>query len=328
MKAFGLFVGALLLCSSPASAQAPDYDLFKNFVAMKLPQRSVPVGAKWVPGIGPTGSGAAADNISAISSAATLNIDKTLKRNVAFSLGTFFGLDANRARTLDADLANITIVRVTDLTRLDSVVAGDQLLYLAVKAGTITIKTDSTTAANLKAAAEVKDIPASVTLGAGNTAKVEMNGSDLFIAYQVMSLGQPAISQKIVKHDGNELTIDGTYRFRFCQCAPGSKLQIEWQNLRNVGLGGQIETHRIEHHPVANRLSEYPLDSYFAGSQITAARVLFSYEAKQECVTGIDPENKPFRMCGPIRFPAAQNKITLTKTSFRIAPVAKPVGPF
>jgi hypothetical protein len=329
-RALAIIAVAFLL-EGPLPAASLNQNLFSNFVAMKLPQREVPVGAKWLPGIGPTGPGADTDNLVTSQSVTNDVITSTLKRQLAFSVGTFLGLDANRSQTLDATFANLSVVRVSDLTKIRTVRAGDQLLYLAIKAGKISIKTDTGSAASLKAGAERKDVPVTLTASGGNTSVITLDGSDLFIAYQVLQLGKPQVRQTIVPHKGGEAILLGKYRFRFCQCAPGNPVTVEWGNLSDVGTDGVIVTKRITFHPVTERLNEYPLDSDFAGNTITAARVRFLYRATQECTPmgGVStPAGVPTRLCGPIQFPKADNKIVLTTTSFVLSPVARPDGPF
>jgi len=324
-------IAVAFLFERPVPAASPNQNLFSNFVAMKLPQREIPVGAKWLPGIGPTGPGADMDNLVTSQSVSNKAITSTLKRQLTFSIGTFLGLDANRSQTLDATFGNLSIVRVSDLTKIRTVRAGDQLLYLAIKAGQISIKTDTGSAANLQAGAERKNVRVAVTASGGNTSVVTLDGSDLFIAYQVLQLGKPQVRQTIVPHQGGEAILLGKYRFRFCQCAPGNPVTVEWGNLGDVGTDGALITKRITFHPVTERLNEYPLDSDFSGNTITAARVRFLYRATQECSPlggATTPAGVPSRICGPIKFPKADNKIVLTTTSFVLSPVARPDGPF
>jgi hypothetical protein len=79
-----------MIAASPATAM-PDFvpspsGIYEDFTALAEPRTEVPVGALWVEGYGPTGEGAAADNIATIKSLTGVTINRETH------LGLFSGI--------------------------------------------------------------------------------------------------------------------------------------------------------------------------------------------------------------------------------------------
>lgn len=312
---------AMLCWGQVAAAQAPSAELFKGFVSMKVPQSTLPIGARWIPGVGPTGPAAEQGNVTRAESVSSAILNASTKKSMTFSLASFLGLSGNAQSSMDAQFNDLSIDRVTNFTQIKGVNSGDQLLYSGLRAGTISITIDKGSAVDLKAAAEAKGLTISLGGTSGNSAHAELKGSNLYFAYQVLSLGDPKVRQITAQHGGNEATVEGTYRFRFCQCAPGTPLTIEIQNLKSVGFDGQYVTHRIKHDPETQYLNEYSLDPYFSGAMITAGRVKFKYRALQQCTLMgmVTKDGKPIKICGDIKFPKKENSLTVTLTTFKLS---------
>ena len=319
MKYFAFILFFLL--ASAASAQAPTAELFKGFVSMNVPQSTLPIGARWIPSVGPTGPAADAGNVTRSESVSSAILTTSTKKSMTFSLATFLGLSGNAQASMQAQFGGLAIDRVANLTAIKGVNSGDQLLFSGLRAGTISILIDKGSAADFQAAAEAKGLNVTLGVSSGNDTHFEIKGSNLYFAYQVLGLGAPKVRQVTLSHDGNEATVDATYRFRFCSCAPGSPLVIEVQNLKSVGLDGQYVTRKINHNPATQYLNEYSLDPHYSGANITAGRVKFKYLARQHCspLGAMTKDGQPVRLCGEVSFPKKENNITVTLTTFKLS---------
>ena len=141
-----------LLCLAPigcgSSLQAaPDFapsprQAFDGFVAINPPRPDVPVGALWIQGFGPTGSGADKDNLETIRSVNSLTIDKTLQLSLSLGLFDLIGIDPKLRDHYVARFSDLSIVRVKDLSKLEGM-KGEPRLVEALKAGSITISSDN-----------------------------------------------------------------------------------------------------------------------------------------------------------------------------------------
>lgn len=324
-----MYLAALLVIGFGNLAAAQDYNLFKAYTALNLPRSSVPVGAKWIPGTGPTGPALPVDMLDTSTSLDATTIDASLERNLTFSIAKYLGLNAAQTAKINAKFTNLSIVRVNDLSRVTHVRAGEQILFEAIKAGTIKITTATDLAGTIEANAQTKGIDVVAKAGGEHATSITLDGRNLFVAYQVLSFDSGKASTKTVNHRGGDVIIDKTYRFRFCQCTPGQVIHIEIQDLTAPRLDGTLDTQVIRFDPVSDRLIEYNLKPHFDGDKVTAARVFFRYLATQECTPmgGMTDKNgNPVRLCGEIKYPKGQNSITLTRTAFKIHPVSNPGG--
>lgn len=324
---------ALLICMicSIAQAQGPNqYNIFTTFTAMKNPQSDVPIGAKWVNDIGPVSDAEPESNTITTYGVSKGVITSKLQNQLTLSLLYYFGLTGTQKKSFQASFSDLTFIKVRDITKLSHVKAGDQFIFQAVKAKNITIKADNNLAAGIKAVAEAKNLGISLGTSGADYTELYLDGSNLFIAYQVVELGKSKIKQIVKTHDGKEITLDKTYRIRFCQCDEGTPLTIEIQNLKAASPSGKIETRRIGFDPIRDRLNEYTLEPVFTGRSIIAANIHFSYLVKQECtpLDGVTKNGKPVVMCGEKKFPKDHNKVKLTSTEFSIQSVETPTGPY
>lgn len=322
LRAALLALSILLVAAVPSVAQP-----FAGYKAMTFPQAEVPIGARWIPGVGPDGVGAGEANITVLRGLSSAVISQQTKVSLVAALGTFLGLSTSAAQAENFSFTNLEAHRVSDLSALTTVKAGEQVLSQALKAGTISIRTDTVGAAQIEAAAARRGVPVTVKFGGSGGRVVDLDGSNLFIAYQVVQLGQPQVRTREVQHrgTGTEVTIDNTYRFRFC-CGTREKVIIEAQNLRAVSAGGGIESIRFDHYIEAHRDNDYRLPAYRDGEFITAARVRFLYAPNYQCIGEvITPRGDTQPLC-MVDFPANQNRVRLTTSRFRVSLVPNPQG--
>jgi hypothetical protein len=316
--------GALI--ASPISAQVNVGTMFQDYAPVRVPQTSLPIGAVWVPGSGPSGAGADSGNLRVVKAASTFSLSGNLKQSIGVSLGTFLGLSADRARNLNVDLSNLEVHRIADLTALNAT-AGQQVLVGGIKAGTVTLRTDQSTALALKGAAEAKGIPIKADVASNNGRTLALDGSNLFLAYQVIELRQNGgPRERTYRHQGRELTIDNIYRFDFCRCGPGDAIKIFVQNLAAPRPDGTFERQTFTSHDRANSWVEVPLNKYFRGNEITAASAKVAYDSGLTCDPRITtPDGKPFCLA---HYPPSTNYIRLITTKMTIRPVRNPQGSF
>lgn len=317
-------VAASLFVSAPACAQVDVGNMFKGYAAIETPQSDIPVGAIWIPGSGPSGPGADEANLRISKGASTSVVTKDLKQNLAFSLGTFLGLDANRAKHLKVELSNVEIHRVKDLTAL-KIESGQQVIVSAIKAGTISLIGDKSLSATIRASAVEKGISVSGGATSGDSTTLNLDGSGLFLAFQVVEFrnqGMPKI--KTYVHGGKQITLNKIYAFDFCRCGPGDAIKIYVRNIAAPTPGGKFQTQTIESKDSANFWVESSLSRHMQGDTITAASAKIGYFRKCDVfATTKDGKGVCFE-----NFPKSENYIQFTTSTMRLVPITDPRGSF
>jgi len=306
----------VLVSLVPVNAAAQTDGIFKEHTALVVPRANIPIGAEWIPGVGPNGEGTPSNvGISAGMSGST--IDTTTRRKIAFGLGSLLGLDANATNERNVKLEGIEIHRVKDLGQLP-LAAGQQVLFEGIKAKTISIVVDKVNGAKLKAAAEAKGIPVSADVDAGGTRKITLDGSDLFLAYQVISFSKPTARTTVKYHGGKDITIDETYRFRFCECLENGGVEVFMTNLLAPSTGAVFNTQRKEL-PGNIAWAEFGLPPHRQGNNITANLATIRFHNDRVYYTTPEGEKKFMSS-----YPKERNSIELRSTKFRIEPVRNP----
>lgn len=183
---------ASILAASAAHAAVPDFvptsgKIFEEYHAMDQPRTDVPVGALWIQNYGPTGEGAAADNLETIKSLTGVAINNDLQLSLTAGLFTLFGLDPSYKNRVTAKFTDIAIVRVKDMAKLTGP-SEEPRIYEALKAGTITITTDNSIGLDLDAGARARGLPVLGRLDTGRNKSLTIDGRDMFIAYRVATL--------------------------------------------------------------------------------------------------------------------------------------------
>lgn len=194
--------GAMIL-SSPASAM-PDFvpspgGIFGEFTALTEPRTEVPVGALWVQDYGPTGDGAGADNLITVKSLAGVTINRETQLSLFSGILNLFGFEPSYRSKVSVRLADVTIVRVKDPSKLTGPTE-EPRLYEALRAGTITISTDNDLGLDLDTRAAGQSLPVVGRADTGRRRSFSIDGRDMFIAYRVATL-------KGSQDDGVELAV-------------------------------------------------------------------------------------------------------------------------
>jgi hypothetical protein len=318
-----IVIAALLLAAAPAHAE----DFFQGYQSISVPRSDIPIGAKWWSGVGPNGPGTTAENIDVSSGAANYKINKDLQGKIGFSLATFLGLDSDTSRKVKAELEGITVYRVKNVSSIAGLVAGDQLLFEGIKAKKITLSTDASIGGSLSSSAKARGFPVSISMSGSDTAHVELDGSDLFLAYRVIELGQARTSSKEYRHNGRELLIDGTHHFKFCDCATTPEhIEVIYENLKMVGLDGIPAHTKFEHDPRTGSFNQYRIQTWNRGNIITGLSFSLRYRKDKSCSDiASTADGQP--LCF-VSFPKEANKLTLYTTEFRLDPVKKPKGTY
>ncbi len=201
-----------LLCIAPISATpahaAPDFvpsprQAFEGFVAINPPRPDVPVGALWIEGFGPTGSGAEKDNLETVRSVNSLTIDKNLQLSLSLGLFDLIGIDPKLRDHYVARFSDLSIIRVKDLSKLEGL-KGEPRVVEALKAGSITISTDNGFALNAR------------TIGFEQNDAVGSTSNDKSRAYSIeardMIIAIRVATPELIRSDERELRLSDDLR--------------------------------------------------------------------------------------------------------------------
>jgi hypothetical protein len=185
-----LFGGASLLVA-PAAA-APDFvpkpsDVYERYTALGEPRSELPVGALWIQGYGAYGDGAAADNVVTLKSLTGVAINRELQLSVTAGLLKLFGVDPSYRSRVTARFTDLSIVQVKDPAKLAGPV-GELRIVEALRAGTITISTESDFELDLQTVPQMQSLPVIGQGESGRRRSWTIDGKDMFIAFRVASL--------------------------------------------------------------------------------------------------------------------------------------------
>ncbi len=209
---FALIYPASLLL--PAQLQAaPDFapsprQAFEGFVAINPPRVDVPVGALWIDGFGPTGESAGPDNLETVRSLNGLTIDKNLQLSLSLGLFDLLGIDPKARHHYIARFADLSIVRVKDVSRLPGI-RGEPRIIEGLKAGSVTISSDSEIGLNGQSIPWLQ----SKVEGSGTSARTRsysMEARDMFIAIRVATaeLTRSREQSLELRKDGRSARVD------------------------------------------------------------------------------------------------------------------------
>jgi hypothetical protein len=198
-----LIIAVALVSASPASAM-PDFvpkpsEVYQGYVALEMPRTELPVGALWVQNYGPSGDGAAADNLVTERSLSQITINSDLQLGLTAGILNLFGLDPSYRNKLSARFGDLSIVRVKDMAKLSGP-ASEPRIYEAVRAGSVTITTDNDIGLDIDTRAAGRNLPVVGRSDNGRRRSFSMDGKDMFIAFRVAS-------QEEVKSEGDRTTV-------------------------------------------------------------------------------------------------------------------------
>lgn len=314
------------------STNAQQTGLFKEYDALVTPRADVPIGALWIPGIGPSGNGAEG-NIAITKGVSSNTISSNVRKQIGLGLGKLFGLGGGRNTVKSVELADVEIHRVSDIGEL-KINAGQQFLLEAIKAGRITIVIDEASNATLNANAATQGIPITANLDLGNVRKVTLDGSNLFLAYQVASLGSPKVTISKYNYKGPTVTLANTHRFLFYSEDTTSDqrvTQVRYQNIRAPRADGSFPTSVIKVNESKQGsefrgIWDFTLPRQLVGSTLTATGITINHRRGQVCFSPQEITNSDgSQMCingGP------EGKIEIRTTTFKMVRVKKPSGTY
>jgi hypothetical protein len=212
-----LFLLAALLASAAPAATMPDFvpkpsEVYEGYVALEMPRTDVPVGALWVQDYGPSGEGAAADNLVTERSLSQVTINSELHLGLTAGILNLFGLDPSYRNKLSARFGDLSIVRVKDMSKLSGP-SSEPRIYEAVRAGTVTITTDNDIGLDLDTRVAGKNLPIVGRSDNGRRRSFSIDGKDMFIAFRVASQEEVKSSVEGVKlrrsEDGWQAVLHG-----------------------------------------------------------------------------------------------------------------------
>jgi len=157
-------------------------DIFESYSALDEPRSDLPVGALWVQGYGPVGDGAGSDNLLLVRSVSGITINRDLQLGLTLGILKLFNIDPSQRSHFSARVADLTIVRVKDTSKLLGP-SGEPRIYEALRAGSITVSSDKDI--SLSGSSDGIDLPVLGRAGAGKKRSLTLEGRDLFIAYRV-----------------------------------------------------------------------------------------------------------------------------------------------
>lgn len=184
----------LNIALAPVGAAVPDFvpqpsDIYERFSAFEEPRSDVPVGALWIQGYGAFGDGAAPDNLATIKSLSGVVMTRELQLGLAAGILNLFGIDPGYKKNISARFSDLTIVKVKDVAKLSGP-AGEPRIVEALRAGSITISTDSDISLDLQKRGLPGSFPVTGRTDAGRRKTWTIDGKDMFIAFRVGTLSE------------------------------------------------------------------------------------------------------------------------------------------
>ncbi|WP_420137478.1 hypothetical protein [Sphingomonas sp.] len=314
----GIFVAIGYLAAFGTAADARD--LLTDYTLLTVPRSTLPIGARWIPNVGPSGSGAT-NNVTIARGSDSTRIDATTRRNLSLSLANLLGLGASSLDHTDVELSGVEIYRVDDLTKLN-IRPGEQVLYEGIKAKSIKLRLNQVAADQVSANAAVHKIPVSLGGSSGSERAVTIDGSDLFIAYKVVEIGAPKMAEAKVYHQGEPVIVAGAYRFQFCRCLPDDGVRVTVANILTPRPDGSFEQAHYTLKEGPNNWIEVPLPARSEGAKWTAASATVRYNGLHP-MPGVTKDGQPVAMR---YFTKKENVITLRTVTSQIKSVSRPSG--
>ncbi|APR70515.1 hypothetical protein [Acinetobacter haemolyticus] len=186
---------------------AINFEKFKGFKIMDIPREDVNVGAQWQQGFGPTGEAANPENLISTKSYTTIDSKTQFGVEIISNFYKILNLSPIAQNHTSVLLEDIKIVTVKNLTELD-LSANTQVLYEAISVGNISIKTDSSYAAEVESALLKKFGNSNISLNSHKLSSKKINANDLFVAYRVVAMGKPTITEKTKRFTEGSIQID------------------------------------------------------------------------------------------------------------------------
>lgn len=198
-----LELALLPACASAAMTEAPRLmpdpgEVYAGFVALDEPRAELPIGALWVQGYGPHGSGAAPDNLETVRGVSALAIGRSMQLSLTLGLLRFLGVDPSLRDQVSVRFTDLSIVRVKDISRLEGP-TGEPRMVEALRAGSITVSTDSSFSLNADGRGILDEIGAVGRGSGGRTRTFALEARDMFVAVRVVTRRVARSGEKEVK---------------------------------------------------------------------------------------------------------------------------------
>ena len=248
-----------------------------GYKSMSNPRSSVPVGAVWIQNSGPNGDSAESDNLQVDKGISSLSYTANSNPSLVLGLAEYFGLSANQTQDLVVTLKNIETTRVRDVFRLN-VSPGQNILYEALKAESISFTIKSVAGANLGSNFEARGVPVTAKISGGNSTTVTIDGSGLYLAYRVMKFQHLDRTNHTILSDGEARDLRlliPSYQVQAdalglhncaCDlalpeqtCIKDNPIKIAVTDPNGTAIGGTPPAKNVVHYIDADRNKTYPL---------------------------------------------------------------------
>lgn len=322
-----VLVSAAIILAFSCDAHAQNYDVFKDYDALKQPRSAVPIGARWIERGGPTGAATATDNIEISTGVTTLQFSNTFKSNLKLSLFGLLGLSRDQARTINVNLSDIEIHRVRDVTKLAGLTAGQRFLAVAIKAKRITVSGNANTVRSIAAQATNVGLPVNqdgttAQLNAGSTGSqtLTLDGSNLFVAYKLLEFTAGTPRTTTTYHAGKPVTVNG-WEFRPCLCSDDkNKVRFFVKDLMAIRPDGEAEVRMWEFPYGEDAYQVVKLPVRLIGNDVEYSSASLRYNIMRPCFV-IDGSSAG---C----FRKEENNIELTTSKFSVRPYRDNGAPY
>lgn len=185
------------LTETPRLAPNPG-DAYAGFAALDEPRAEIPVGALWVQGYGSHGAGAAPDNLETVRGVSALAIGRSMQLSLTLGLLRFLGVDPLLRDQMSVRFTDVSIVRVKDLSKLEGP-TGEPRIVEALRAGSITVSTDSSFSLNADGGGILDEIGTVGRANGGRTRTFALEARDMFVAMRVVTPRVARSGEKEVK---------------------------------------------------------------------------------------------------------------------------------
>jgi hypothetical protein len=339
-----LVLGLLLILGGYQSVAAqgiPGVGNVPGFKTLSVPRRDIPIGAQWLPGIGPAGNGTAAEALTVRRGLSTSALTSTQRRQIATSLATYFGLTASVSKEVEILYNELSVITAPDITQ-SQIKSGQSVLYEGIKASKFQLKYKSSLDNAVRAALTAKGIPVESNAGAAGGESVAAVGEDLFVAYRVVKFESQGVKRqsKRVSYEGQtyrtklgryEIDIDfddvpACYcqrqtpeRWSSCAKTAVSEIQVRSFEMSSGPSGGIYET-TLQYLPHEHQDRPFKLATSEDGGNITTdyLRVMVRYSP----VGGM----KEAGLC-MVEIDEPYSRFELITSKFKLRHVASPEAP-
>lgn len=257
-----LFLG----CSSVNPVEEVTLTPLSGYQIMENPRSKVTLGAKWINDIGTNGNGVPEEEIDRVSGIESYIYTSSANASVTAQLARFFGISGAAVNQTKFILKGIETYRVKDIFTTN-ITAGESILYEAIKVRTIYIEQVQGANAGIEAQLRAKGIPFEVGAAVNGGERVVIDGSNLFLAFRVVTFIPLDYGSSNVLVDGNANDIfisSNGYRIRGdaqpihdCACVQGihfseclkQPITLKITEPSGVSVGGLPAETTISHKP-------------------------------------------------------------------------------